>query len=209
MHLLVFLPVNMACTRRERFGWEQAKVDDLLLPVIRSYLDRSTQTRIDQFLTHSQRFAKIRSKRMQQAVARITGVEVNPDLYYAETRHLPELPKHTIAEDDGSAEEGVGDAAGDGAQEAVAAAILISGKGKRGAAAAGGRARGAIAKGAAASRGRRGKAAASAAAMRGAGRGRGRGRGRATTEEEQEDEDVGTAQADLAFARLVMQDGMR
>eukprot|EP00878_Enallax_costatus_P008635 GHUV01009029.1.p1 GENE.GHUV01009029.1~~GHUV01009029.1.p1 ORF type:complete len:245 (+),score=75.32 GHUV01009029.1:556-1290(+) len=82
---------------RERFGWEQSKVDELLLPVLRSYSERSTQMRMDQFLTHKQRFAKIRSKRLQQAVAKITGVDVNPNLFYAEVRHLPELPSHGSA----------------------------------------------------------------------------------------------------------------
>lgn len=76
---------------RERFGWDQTKIDELLLPVLRSYSERSTQLRMDQFLTHKQRFAKVRSKRLQKAITAITGVEVNPDLFYAEVRHLPEL----------------------------------------------------------------------------------------------------------------------
>ncbi|KAF6264630.1 hypothetical protein COO60DRAFT_1292472 [Scenedesmus sp. NREL 46B-D3] len=197
---------------RERFGWDQAKVDDLLLPVIRSYLERSTQTRIDQFLTHSQRFAKIRSKRMQQAVARITGVEVNPDLYYAETRHLPELPTHAVTEGDGSADV-VGDdevEARDGAGEA--AAIGRGTHGARGGAAAGarGRGRGKGRKEGSAGAGNGSRSA--IAATRGGGRkGKARGRGRAAAliaEEVQDDEDVGSAQSDLAFVRLLMQDGM-
>lgn len=78
-------------------------MDELLLPVLRSYAERSTQMRMDQFLTHKQRFAKIRSKRLQQAVAKITGVGVNPELFYAEVRHLPELPQHV----DGTAAAGL------------------------------------------------------------------------------------------------------
>jgi GTP cyclohydrolase III len=205
LHLAVPVTCLFCTTCRERFGWDQAKTDDLLLPVIRSYLDRSTQTRIDQFLTHSQRFAKIRSKRMQQAVARITGVEVNPDLYYAETRHLPELPKHTADEDADADEQGaVADEAGDDA--GAAAAVGTDEKGARGAAAGGGRGRG---------RGRKASAAAvtargvrnGSAGRSGGRRGRGQGRGRATAleaEQEQEDEDVGSAHADLDFMKLVM-----
>eukprot|EP00879_Flechtneria_rotunda_P022958 GHRR01024267.1.p1 GENE.GHRR01024267.1~~GHRR01024267.1.p1 ORF type:complete len:445 (+),score=191.78 GHRR01024267.1:668-2002(+) len=100
---------------RERFGWDQAKVDDLLLPVLRSYGQRSSQMRIDQYLTHKQRFAKIRSKRLQQAVAKITGVEVNPDLFYAEVGHLPDLPKH--GDDSEAADDGGQEAQGSQQQE--------------------------------------------------------------------------------------------
>lgn len=73
---------------RQYFGWDRAKADDLLQPVLSSYAERSTQLRIDQFLTHKQRFAKIRSKRLQQAVTAIvaaSGSDVNPELFYANT----------------------------------------------------------------------------------------------------------------------------
>jgi hypothetical protein len=79
---------------RDNFGWEVTKAEDLLKPVLTAYADRSTQLRIDQFLTHKQRFAKIRSKRLQDAVTAIvaaTGGDVNPELFYASTEHLPEL----------------------------------------------------------------------------------------------------------------------
>lgn len=79
---------------RGHFGWDQAKIDNLLRPVLSSYADRSTQLRIDQFLTHKQRFAKIRSKRLQQAVTAIVssaGSEVNPELFYADVEHMPGL----------------------------------------------------------------------------------------------------------------------
>jgi hypothetical protein len=52
------------------------KVDTLLLPVLKEYDTRSEQLRIDQFLAFSQRFAKIRSKRLQSAVAGIRGGEL-------------------------------------------------------------------------------------------------------------------------------------
>eukprot|EP00775_Hariotina_reticulata_P011343 gene11343-11492_t len=77
---------------RERFGWNDTKIDELLLPVLRSYGQRSSQMRIDQYLTHKQRFAKIKSKRLQQAVAKITGVDVNPELFLAQAGHIPEEP---------------------------------------------------------------------------------------------------------------------
>ncbi len=41
------------------------KVDELLLPVLAAYDQRQTQLRIDQFLSFNQRFAKIKSKRLQ------------------------------------------------------------------------------------------------------------------------------------------------
>jgi DNA excision repair protein ERCC-5 len=40
-------------------------VDELLLPVLAAYDERQTQLRIDQFLSFNQRFAKIKSKRLQ------------------------------------------------------------------------------------------------------------------------------------------------
>jgi DNA excision repair protein ERCC-5 len=50
---------------RDRFGWPSDKVDELLVPVLQAYDRKQTQLRIDQFLSFSQRFAKIKSKRMQ------------------------------------------------------------------------------------------------------------------------------------------------
>lgn len=202
---------------RERFGWGQDKIDNLLLPVIRAYTDRSTQLRIDQFFTESQRFAKIRSRRLQQAVSQITGVEANPDLYYAEVRHLPQLPQHTS--DEGGAAEQEAPAAtaavGAGADAAQARpSVDIASQHKPGAAAAAavsGRSRGR-------GRGRKGVQQSSrdgGSGFAGRGRGRGsRGRGRAASgrgdggpdSSRQEEEDVGSAESDLAFVRLMMQD---
>jgi DNA excision repair protein ERCC-5 len=81
---------------RDSFGWDKVKADDVLKPVLTSYAERTTQLRIDQFLTSKQRFAKIRSKRLQEAVTAIvasTGSDVNPELFYASTEHMPDLPK--------------------------------------------------------------------------------------------------------------------
>lgn len=89
--------MHLLCCR-EYFGWDTTKADDLLRPVLSSYAERSTQLRIDQFLTHKQRFAKIRSKRLQQAVTAIvaaTGSDVNPELFYASTDHMPDLQPHS------------------------------------------------------------------------------------------------------------------
>ena len=85
---------------RDYFGWDRAKADDLLRPVLTSYAERTTQLRIDQFLTHKQRFAKIRSKRLQQAVTAIvaaSGSDVNPELFYANTDDMPDLQKGAAA----------------------------------------------------------------------------------------------------------------
>lgn len=68
---------------RERFGWDERKVEDLLGPVLTSYSQRGSQTRIEQFLSFRQRFAKIRSRRLQRAVAAITGGAADPELFYA------------------------------------------------------------------------------------------------------------------------------
>ena len=60
---------------RSKFGWDVAKVDETLQPVVQAQATGQTQLRMEQFLSFNQRFAKIKSKRLQQAVARITGVE--------------------------------------------------------------------------------------------------------------------------------------
>jgi hypothetical protein len=52
---------------RERFGWEPARCDELLLPVLRAHEERAQQQTLDTFFTAKQRFAKIRSKRLQKA----------------------------------------------------------------------------------------------------------------------------------------------
>jgi hypothetical protein len=95
---------------RDAFGWDGSKADDVLKPVLASYGERTTQLRIDQFLAHKQRFAKIRSKRLQQAVTAIvasTGGDVNPELFYAATEHLPDLKQKG-----GQGAEGAGEGEG-------------------------------------------------------------------------------------------------
>lgn len=57
----------------DRFGWNKSKADELLLPVLKEYDRHETQLRLEAFYTFNQRFAKIRSNRIQKAVTRITG----------------------------------------------------------------------------------------------------------------------------------------
>jgi len=56
----------------DRFGWSQAQVDELVLPVIQVWEQRDVQTRINQFfhqaVSFRERFAKIKSKRLQVAI---------------------------------------------------------------------------------------------------------------------------------------------
>ncbi|XP_010425585.1 PREDICTED: DNA repair protein UVH3-like isoform X2 [Camelina sativa] len=57
----------------EKFGWNGKKTDDLLLPVLKEYEKRETQLRIEAFYSFNERFAKIRSKRINKAVKGIGG----------------------------------------------------------------------------------------------------------------------------------------
>eukprot|EP00891_Asterochloris_glomerata_P008711 jgi/Astpho2/8711/e_gw1.00128.97.1_t len=65
----------------DRFGWDQDKVDQLIQPVLAVYDARVHQQTLDPFLTFSQRFAKIKSKRLQQAVAGSTR-RPDPELVF-------------------------------------------------------------------------------------------------------------------------------
>jgi DNA excision repair protein ERCC-5 len=58
----------------------QDQVDSLLVPVVRSYEDRQTQTRMDAFVSMTHRFAKIRSKRLQKAVAGVAGIPLGDEM---------------------------------------------------------------------------------------------------------------------------------
>lgn len=53
---------------RDRFGWDRARADEILVPCLKAYEDRESQLRMDQFLTFSQRFAKVRSKRLAEVL---------------------------------------------------------------------------------------------------------------------------------------------
>jgi 5'-3' exonuclease len=54
------------------FGWQTDKTDAHLLPVLKIYDERQTQATMDTFLSFKQRFAKIRSKRLQKAIAGVS-----------------------------------------------------------------------------------------------------------------------------------------
>ncbi|KAL2645532.1 hypothetical protein R1flu_013119 [Riccia fluitans] len=71
----------------EKFGWSKDKADELLLPVLKEFDRHETQTRLDSFYHFSQRFAKIRSRRIQRAVTGITGHR---------SEELMELPDHLL-----------------------------------------------------------------------------------------------------------------
>lgn len=57
----------------QKFGWEAAKTDELLLPVLRAYDERQTQQTLDNFVSYRERFAKFRSKRLAKAVSGMKG----------------------------------------------------------------------------------------------------------------------------------------
>eukprot|EP00736_Rhodelphis_marinus_P012071 Rmarinus@m.1540 len=59
---------------RTKFLWSQTQADEYLLPVMQAAADRHTQMRIPNFF-FSERFAKIRSSRMQAAVRGLAGDE--------------------------------------------------------------------------------------------------------------------------------------
>lgn len=73
----------------EKFGWASQKADELLSPVLKEYNKHETQLRLEAFYTFNERFAKIRSKRIKQAVKGITG---NQSLYLDKADDLQESP---------------------------------------------------------------------------------------------------------------------
>ena len=64
-------------------GWDAAKAEEQLKPVLQATGRRDSQRRLDDFLAFNDRFVKIKSKRIQRAIAANVG-EVNPEF-------LPEL----------------------------------------------------------------------------------------------------------------------
>ncbi|CAI8612318.1 unnamed protein product [Vicia faba] len=57
----------------EKFGWSSQKADELLLPVLKQYNKHATQLRLEAFYSFNEKFAKIRSKRINKALKGITG----------------------------------------------------------------------------------------------------------------------------------------
>ncbi|GJP79938.1 hypothetical protein CLOP_g10152 [Closterium sp. NIES-67] len=56
-----------------KLGMAPDKADALLLPVVKAFNSRQTQQRLEAFYSFNQRFAKIRSRRVQRAVTGIAG----------------------------------------------------------------------------------------------------------------------------------------
>ncbi|XP_017242123.2 DNA repair protein UVH3 [Daucus carota subsp. sativus] len=52
----------------EKFGWGTEKSDDVLVPVLNEYNKHETQLRLEAFYSFNERFAKIRSRRVKEAV---------------------------------------------------------------------------------------------------------------------------------------------
>ncbi|KAF5830170.1 hypothetical protein DUNSADRAFT_14946 [Dunaliella salina] len=59
---------------QDKFGWSPDRVDELLNPVLKVHDTRQTQLTMHQFLSFNQRFAKIKSKRLQKAVEQSSKV---------------------------------------------------------------------------------------------------------------------------------------
>ncbi|XP_031479392.1 DNA repair protein UVH3 [Nymphaea colorata] len=83
----------------EKFGWANQKADELLLPVLKEYNRHETQLRLEAFYTFNERFAKIRSQRIQKAVKGLTGKR---------SSHLM-VDSGTVEDDRAMASEGNGD----------------------------------------------------------------------------------------------------
>lgn len=64
---------------QEKFGWDMAKAEEHLRPVLQATGRRDSQRRMDDFLAFNDRFVKIKSKRIQRAIAANVG-SINPDL---------------------------------------------------------------------------------------------------------------------------------
>ncbi|KAJ8424494.1 hypothetical protein Cgig2_006917 [Carnegiea gigantea] len=77
----------------EKFGWASQKADELLLPVLKEYNKHETQLRLEAFYTFDERFAKIRSKRIKQAVKGITGKRSSELASTDDLKDVPENPK--------------------------------------------------------------------------------------------------------------------
>ena len=79
---------------RAKFGWDDEKISTSLTMVRERHFQNREQRQatLDQFLQFRERFAKIRSKRIQEAVTAITGVR-NEDIMLAQIDATP--PKST------------------------------------------------------------------------------------------------------------------
>eukprot|EP00898_Chlorokybus_atmophyticus_P006635 jgi/Chlat1/6973/Chrsp52S06650 len=74
---------------RNKFGWQDAKADEVLIPVLKAYDARETQLRMEHFFGFTQRFAKVRSKRIQKALAHATNARNAANLSLTEHEENP------------------------------------------------------------------------------------------------------------------------
>ncbi|GJQ09939.1 hypothetical protein GpartN1_g1730.t1 [Galdieria partita] len=74
---------------RAKFGWDSDKVKKLVVPVLKAYdAKNQSQTRIEQYF-HPMRFAKIKSKRLENAVRGIT-MAVDEEMFLSKSKQLVE-----------------------------------------------------------------------------------------------------------------------
>lgn len=73
----------------EKFGWNHAKADEILLPVMKKLKIKTTQKRIESYFTNIKlmKEPKVSSKRMQEAIAKTKGIKL-PD-----SGHSPGKPR--------------------------------------------------------------------------------------------------------------------
>ena len=57
----------------ERLGWSESDTKRQLAPVLKSYLDKTPQSRLDSFFSEDDQFAHVESARIQAAVYGLTG----------------------------------------------------------------------------------------------------------------------------------------
>ncbi|XP_050225185.1 DNA repair protein UVH3 isoform X3 [Mercurialis annua] len=80
----------------EKFAWGLQKSDELLLPVLKEYNKHETQLRLEAFYTFNERFAKIRSKRIEKALKGIKGNQCSELMDDDVKKNTPEKEKTTI-----------------------------------------------------------------------------------------------------------------
>ncbi|KAF3628664.1 DNA repair protein UVH3 [Capsicum annuum] len=88
----------------EKFSWSSQKADELLVPVLKEYNKHETQLRMEAFYSFSERFAKIRSKRIKKAVKFMTGNK-SSDLMEGNVQDAPGSCKKRVLESNDMNEE--------------------------------------------------------------------------------------------------------
>ncbi|XP_004233336.1 DNA repair protein UVH3 [Solanum lycopersicum] len=88
----------------EKFGWSSQKADELLVPVLKEYNKHETQLRLEAFYSFNERFAKIRSKRINKAVKYMTGNK-SSDLMDGSAQDAPGICKKRVVKSNDMNEE--------------------------------------------------------------------------------------------------------